>query len=125
MTENQEINSKAYLNDKLKLKKFKEKLRTEEITNRKLADKIKSIKPYKRPNKSNSLTEQKFKQQYQKEKENHEKSEFILKTNYVTTERNSCLINISSLKSINLKDMMVNKMQLRSSNKKFKKIKFV
>jgi hypothetical protein len=43
MTENQEINSKAYLNDKLKLKKFKEKLRTEEITNRKLADKIKSI----------------------------------------------------------------------------------
>ncbi len=110
MTENQEINSKAYLNDKLKLKKFKEKLRTEEITNRKLADKIKSIKPYKRPNKSNSLTEQKFKQQYQKEKENHEKSEFILKTNYVTTERNSCLINISSLKSINLKDMMVNKM---------------
>jgi len=52
--------SKSNQNDTIKLKKFKEKLHSEEVYKRKVTDKIKTTKPFKRQAKDNALTAQKF-----------------------------------------------------------------
>jgi hypothetical protein len=98
-----------YLNDRIKLKAFKENLSNERALKEKLTDKIKNTPSYSRPDKDNSLTEETFNKTLKIEQDALEKNEFILKPNYITTERHSCLTNIKNLKEITLKQMMVNK----------------
>ena len=102
--------SKSNQNDTIKLKKFKEKLHSEEVYKRKVTDKIKTTKPFKRPAKSkdNALTEQKFKQK-QKENAKFDQNLYQLQTNYKTAECHSCTADLKCLKNIFLKDMTVNK----------------
>lgn len=95
--------------DELKLKKYKEMLQEEETNMRKVAAEVVETEPYKRPCKNCYATEHTFRQLYQKERASYEDDSFLLKTNYVTADRYSCLTHISKLKSINLSDMMVNK----------------
>ena len=104
------INSNAFFNDRNKLNDLKEAQSKQEEFIQELSDKIANYTPRLRPSKDNAVTQQKFKQQYQKEKEKNEQSEFLLKTNYVTTDRNSCLIDMKFLRKLSLKEMMVNKM---------------
>ena len=103
------MENKAYLNDKIKLKTFKEKLQIEEAYHRQLADKIKATKPYKRPERDSNLIRERFKQRAQLERGKLEENAFILKPNYICAERHSSLISdISNLKQIFLKEMFVN-----------------
>lgn len=109
------VNSAAYLNDRNKLNKLKESQSKREEYIQELIEKIANSIPHQRPSKDNSLTEKKFKEDYKKAKEKYEQTEFLLETNYATSDRNSCLIDINSrafnfLRKITLKDMMVNKM---------------
>ena len=112
--QNEENNCKVFQNDKLKLNFFKEKLRVEEISYRKLSDKMSRIKPFKRPLKENALTEKNFNHQHQKANKIKPSlnSNFILKTNYITTDRHSSLTDIQLLKRITLKDMWVNRVHV-------------
>ena len=109
------MENKAYLNDKIKLKNFKEKLHIEEAYHRQLAEKIKSTKPYKRPKRDSNLIRERFKQRTHVERGKLKENAFILKPNYICAERHSSLISdINNLKQIFLKDMFVN--QLHKGN---------
>jgi len=59
------MENKAYLNDKQKLIKFKELQQSEQFYYRQLAEKVKTLKPYKRPSTNNKQRDSiidKFKQ---------------------------------------------------------------
>ncbi len=99
-------NSAIILSDQIKLKKFKEKQEAEQIYNQRIAYKLSESKPCKRPYKDNSLTKKKF----QLTSSYKEQNELILKTNYIRTDRHSCLnTDLSSLKRTFLKDLFLNK----------------
>ena len=102
----------SYLDDRLKLKDFKEKLYAEKEAKLQLAEKIKNAPPFQRPARDNAATEETFKKNSKFERDNLEKNDFILKANYITTERHSCLINMANLKETTFREMTVNKIHL-------------
>ena len=97
---------KVYENDKIKLKKLKDQIYNEEAFKRKVAEKIKATATYRRPTRNNSILEQQFRLTSSREKA---KLEFILKPNYITTERHSSLVDLKCLKRVCLNEMFVNK----------------
>ncbi len=111
------MENKAYLNDKQKLIKFKELQQSEQFYYRQLAEKVKTLKPYKRPSTNNKQRDSiidKFKQKsYLERVRLEEENEFILKSNFICAERHSSLISNEELtlklKETNLKEMFVNK----------------
>jgi len=101
--------SELYLNDRTKIKKLNEDFYKERSYKHKVAAKIENTKSYQRPNKDNSITENLFKQKLDEIKQ---KNIFILKHNFILTERHSCLTDLNSLKETCLKEMFVNKIHL-------------
>jgi len=98
-----------YRYDLKKLKEFKEKQEAEEIFNQELAYTIyyesTTNTPKQRPYKDNLLTEKNF----ISSKNDNDDTDHLLKTNYIRTDRHSCLItDLNELKQILLKDMFLN-----------------
>lgn len=108
-SEPQESKSPMELEDEIKIKKYKEELYVERGSMRQLAERIASTKPYPRPKKNALQLEQRY---YQIPKAKFVDNQYHLRTNYVTAERHSSLVQLNELSKIELSEMMMNKVHL-------------
>ena len=95
--------------DDTKLDRQRNTLYTERALMRKVSEKILAIGKYPRPSKQVRQAENQIKST---PLATLEKGRFVLRNNYVTTDRHTCLASLSELNEIELDNMIVNKIHL-------------